>query len=89
MVPDWVCEVISPSNAAYDRVTKADLYAKCAGPHLWLVDPSQRVLESFVLSGQAWLRVGSFDDSAKARIKPFEDVELEVGALFPPKRPSP
>lgn len=85
VVPDWICEVISPSNAAYDRVTKAELYARSSVPHLWLVDPSQRVLESFVLSGEVWLRVGSYDDSAKARIKPFEEVELEVGALFPPK----
>ena len=85
MAPDWVCEIISPSNAAYDRVTKAQLYADRGVPHLWLVDPSQRVLESFELSGGNWLRVGSYDDRAVARIKPFEEIELEVGALFPPK----
>ena len=24
--PDWVCEILSPSNRAHDRVTKRDLY---------------------------------------------------------------
>lgn len=84
VLPDWICEIISPSNAAYDRVTKAELYARCGVPHFWLVDPSERVLESFELSDQVWKRIGSYDDSAVARIKPFEAIELEVGALFPP-----
>ena len=83
-VPDWICEVISPSNAAYDRVTKAQLYANHGVPYFWLVDPTERTLESFQLSGTVWTRIGSYDERATARIEPFEEVELEVGALFPP-----
>lgn len=84
-MPDWICEVTSRSNVAYDRVTKADLYARCGVPNFWLLDPSERVLESFELAGGVWVRIGSYDENANARVKPFEQVELNVGGLFPPR----
>jgi Uma2 family endonuclease len=84
VVPDWICEIISPSNAAHDRVTKAALYAKHGVAFYWLVDPAERVLEVFKLGDGFWIRLGSYDDSARVRVAPFEDVELEVAMLFPP-----
>jgi len=49
VVPDWICEVLSPSNAAHDRVTKRRLYAKHEVPYYWLVDPQTRTLEALRL----------------------------------------
>lgn len=85
--PDWVCEVISPSNAAFDRVTKRRVYAEHGVPHYWLVDPDARTLEALRLQDGVWVEVGSFDESATARVAPFEAIELEVGRLFPPPSP--
>lgn len=34
-----------------------------------------------------WLLVGSFQLGDVARIPPFEEVELDVGRLFPPGAP--
>ena len=87
VVPDWICEIQSPSNAAHDRVTKAQLYAQHGVPHFWLVDPAEHILEAFELNGELWTRIGSYDDTAVARIKPCEAIELRVGGLFPPKAP--
>lgn len=42
-------------------------------------------MEAFKLVDHQWLRIGAYDGSAKARIAPFEEVELEVGVLFPPR----
>ena len=28
LAPDWVCEIVSPSSARYDRVIKQDIYAR-------------------------------------------------------------
>lgn len=86
VVPDWICEILSPSNAAYDRVTKAKLYAEHGVQHFWLLDPGERILEAFALSAGLWTCIGSYDDSATARVKPFEAIELAVDALFPPKQ---
>ncbi|HEV8267448.1 MAG TPA: Uma2 family endonuclease [Thermoanaerobaculia bacterium] len=84
IVPDWVCEVLSPSNARYDRITKADLYARHAIPFYWIVDPAARVLEAFERQGAGWLRLGAWGDGDKVPIRPFDAVDLDVGRLFPP-----
>jgi Uma2 family endonuclease len=87
VTPDWICEVISPSNPANDRVKKRRLYAAHGVALYWLIDPEARVLEALRCegAGSAWTEVGSYDDESVARIAPFDAIELEVGRLFPPR----
>jgi len=84
--PDWICEVVSPSNAAQDRVGKRNLYARSGIPYSWLVDPDARTLEALRLdrAARGCVEVGAYDDGALARIAPFDAIELEVRRLFPP-----
>ena len=85
VVPDWVCEILSPATAARDRVTKRALYARTGISYYWLIDPQARVLEALALRDGTWVEVGVYDDTATARIAPFDAIELEVGRLFLPK----
>ena len=82
VVPDWICEVISPRTAALDRVKKRALYARHGVGHYWMVDPEARTLE---LDGGRWVEVGAWDESARVRIPPFAELELELGRLFLPR----
>ena len=45
LAPDWVCEVLSPSTASFDRVKKMRVFAAEGVGHAWLVDPGVRTLE--------------------------------------------
>jgi Uma2 family endonuclease len=85
VAPDWVCEIISPSNAAHDRVTKRRLYASYAVPYYWLVDPLARTLEALRLDNGVWLELGVWGHGDIARIEPFATVELDISRLFPPR----
>lgn len=85
VVPDWICEILSPSTAARDRVTKRNLYAASGVRHYWIIDANARTLEAFELTGQRWLLSGSYTDDAVVRIAPFEEIELPVGRLFLPR----
>lgn len=85
VAPDWVCEVLSPSTAARDRVAKRRLYAQAGIPYYWLIDPELRLLEALALREGVWVELGVFDETASARIAPFDAVELEIGRLFLPK----
>lgn len=87
VIPDWICEVLSPSNEAHDRVTKRRLYAQHQVEHYWIIDPEARTLEALSLVSGRWQDAGSFDESALARIPPFEAIEIPVGRLFLPRKP--
>lgn len=89
IVPDWICEVISSSHAAHDRVTKRRLYARHGVAYYWLLHPIERTLEAWRLdpATKTWHEVGSYDDTAKARIAPFDAIEIEVAKFFPPLAP--
>ena len=84
VVPDWVCEVLSPSHERRDRVYKSALYARSGVSYYWLVAPGERLIEAFRLQEGAWLRLGAWQDNERARIAPFDAIELELDRLFPP-----
>ena len=89
VAPDWICEILSPSNVADDRVRKRRLYAEHDVAFYWLLDPSAQTLEALRLdhSSRAWVEVGSYDSTSVARAAPFEAIEIEVGRFFPPASP--
>lgn len=82
LAPDWVCEVLSPSTVARDRVRKLPIYAAQKVHHAWLVDANARTLEVFRLDGESWRLVGTWEGDARVRAEPFDAIELELGGLW-------
>ena len=84
-VPDWVCEVLSPSTGLVDRTRKLRIYGEQKVPWLWLVDPSTRTVEILRLEGPEWVMAGNFGGEQQARLPPFDAIELELGSLWEPE----
>jgi len=82
LAPDWVCEVLSPSTARLDRVQKMPIYHAAGVTHLWLVDPDQQTVEAYQSEQGHWLLLGSWADQEKARIPPFDAIEIDLGRLW-------
>lgn len=82
LAPDWLCEVLSKSTEDLDRDVKMQIYAREGVRHVWLIDPIARTLEAFVLEGRRWEAGGVLRDGARARVAPFEALELELAALW-------
>jgi Uma2 family endonuclease len=86
LVPDWTCEILSPSTARIDRVQKMAAYAREGLAHLWLVDPVARTLEAYRLEAdRTWRVAGTYGGDAAVRVEPFQAIELELGALWLPE----
>ncbi len=82
VVPDWVCEILSPSTARKDRMTKMPVYARYGVAYLWLVDPLAQTLEAFALREGRWTVVGLFQEQDIVSVEPFQEIALELGALW-------
>ena len=47
--PDFIAEVLSPSNSAYDLVTKKNLYQKHGVKEYWIIDINSRNVHVYLL----------------------------------------
>jgi len=79
LAPDWVCEVVSPHTAKFDRTRKKRIYARERVLWMWLVDPLARTVEVFRLDDNHWVNLANVgeDETATVRLPPFEEIELE------------
>lgn len=81
VVPDWVCEILSPSTARWDRLVKMDQYAGLGVGHAWLVDPGAGVLEVYELRSGLWVRTQAGGPGDVMVVAPF-GVEVRLGRWF-------
>ena len=82
VVPDWVCEIVSPSSKSSDREEKMPLYARHGVRFAWLVDPKTRTLEAYELAERRWRPIGMFRDDDMISISPFEAVVIRLADLW-------
>lgn len=74
--PDLVVEIVSPSTARQDRVTKAALYARFGVRFYWVVDPDARTLEEYALAAQGYELVAVHSGGAVARTALFPRFDI-------------
>ena len=84
VVPDWVCEILSPSTAKRDRFTKMAIYGEHPEVrHVWLVDPLNKTLEVFGRrEAGAWVTVGFYAEDERVRAEPFPEAEIALAELW-------
>ncbi|HEY6560111.1 MAG TPA: Uma2 family endonuclease [Polyangiaceae bacterium] len=83
IAPDFACEVLSKSTEKLDRDEKLPLYAAHGVRHVWLVDPIARTLEAYTLGERGrWREVRHYRADDRARIAPFDAVELDLSLLW-------
>src|SRR5262245_33325681 len=72
-------EIISPSNANYDRRTKSDTYRAMGVREMWLIDNEKKEADvrSFEAKKSAIYRIG---DVLKSEILPI--IEIPIASLF-------
>lgn len=82
VVPDWVCEILSPSTARLDRTEKLPIYAEVGVAHVWLVDPVAKTLEVLGLENGRWTILAALAGDEAVKAAPFDAVALELGDLW-------
>lgn len=83
VVPDWVCEILSPSTRGYDQRIKRPFYARIGVGFLWYVDLEAKTLSVCKLVDGLWMELGVFGEDDRVRAQPFEAVEIELESFWP------
>lgn len=80
--PDWVCEIVSPSNQRNDVVQKMRTYQRSGVPHYWIIDPIAETLIVYRWTEGGYLLVQSVQGTEALLAEPFENVSLSVRSLI-------
>ena len=80
--PDWVCEILSPSNEKRDLVDKMRVLRESGVPHYWILNPDEKVLVVHRLQENGYLVALTASSGETVRAEPFDAVGLPVGVLF-------
>lgn len=86
--PDWVCEVLS-TNKRKDLVDKRRTLHEHGVPYDWIVDPEGQVLTVLRHSAEGYVVAAVACPGDRARLEPFDAVELDVTKLFGDIEPTP
>ncbi len=76
--PDWIIEIVSPSNPGHDYITKLGIYNDAGVREYWIIDTRSESIHVYNLeSGD--LKVHSFHDTIRVGI--FEDFNIDFSSL--------
>jgi len=82
VVPDWVCEVLSPPTVALDRAKKLPVYAREGVEHAWVLNVDAQTLELLRLEDGHWSLHGVHGGDEVVRVEPFAEIGLELRRLW-------
>jgi len=82
VVPDWVCEILSPSTESKDRQIKIPIYARYGVGFAWLVDPLKQALDAFALEQGEWRELGAWRGDDTVAVQPFDAVRIALADLW-------
>lgn len=82
VIPDWICEVLSPGTLRIDRMKKMPIYAREGVRHVWLVEPHAQTVEVFRLEGSSYLLLGTFGGDDAVAAEPFAEAPIPPAYLW-------
>ena len=77
--PDWIVEIISPSNPTHDYVRKLNLYANAGVREYWIVDPLEKEVAVYFFEKNSFPVSYTFDDTIKVNI--YDDLYIDFQEL--------
>lgn len=78
--PDWIIEIVSPSNSSHDYIRKLNLYADAGVREYWIVDyDKERILVYYLEQEHFTVEIYTFQDKIKVNI--YEDLLIDFTEL--------
>ena len=82
LMPDWVCEVLSPSTRKKDLDIKLPEYARAGIPYSWIIAPIAKSLKAYELQSGAWVQIADLKDNDAVSVPPFDAITFDLAELW-------
>jgi Uma2 family endonuclease len=79
--PDLVVEVLSPSTAKHDRITKLNLYRQAGVREYWVVDPDTKTVQVCILKDGLYFILG-YTDAETVPVSVLPGCEINLADVF-------
>ena len=81
--PDMVVEILSPATRRHDRLIKFNLYQRAGVREYWIVDPTGKDVQAFVLEDGRFTMKGYGTAGDKMKVNVLEDCVIDLSEVFP------
>lgn len=81
--PDFIIEILSPSTQRHDRLVKYNLYQRAGVREYWIVDPSAKSIQTFVLEDGRYTAAGFGSPGDILKVSVLEGCFIELSKVFP------
>jgi Uma2 family endonuclease len=75
--PDWLAEVLSPSTARHDRITKLPAYERAGVGEVWLINPIDRTLSIYQLEAGHYGRATVLELKGRTQLTAVDGVTID------------
>ena len=79
--PDFIVEVVSPSNEDHDYMLKFNMYIKYGVKEYWIVNPMTKQITVYIKEKKKSLKVYTYSFNDKININIFDDFEIDFKEL--------
>ena len=84
--PDLIIEILSPSSAYYDLITKKELYQKFGVKEYWIVDPMRRWMELYHLQKGQFKLTQHLEKTGRLKSNILKGFTLILQDIFQPSQ---
>lgn len=75
--PDWIIEIVSPSNSSHDYIRKLNLYANAGVREYWIVNPQNRTVLVYFFEETAF-EVLQYSFKDKIKVNLYDDLWIDL-----------
>jgi len=79
--PDFVVEVVSPSNSDHDYVDKLSVYMKCGVKEYWLVNPMTKQISAYIKEKKKPMQFYTYNFNDSVKISIFDGFSIDFREL--------
>ena len=78
--PDWIVEIVSPSNSSHDYIRKLNLYADAGVREYWIVNPMNQSVYVYFLEEDKF-RTSAYTFQDKIKVNIYDDLWIDFKEL--------